>query len=201
MIEIEYQKAVVKLADNVYEPAEDSFLLADVVLQYAYDGMRIIEIGTGTGIVSAVIRANLNPELIIATDINPYAARCAKANGIDVIRTDMFEGIKRLPIFDLIVFNPPYLPTEDGKIEGWLNYAFDGGISGNDTVEAFLGSVGDYMSDNSSILMVTSSLADIEYILDKMKDKDLCPEIVASTRYFFEDIVVIRATKHPEINI
>ncbi|AEH61122.1 methylase [Methanosalsum zhilinae DSM 4017] len=195
MIEIEYQKSVVKLADNVYEPAEDSFLLADAVLQYAYDGMRIIEIGTGTGIVSAVIRANLNPEMIIATDINPYAARCAKGNGIDVIRTDLFKGIKRLPIFDLIIFNPPYLPTDDEKIEGWLNYAFDGGISGNDTVEDFLDNAGYYMSDDSSILMVTSSLADIKHIMNNMKDKDLCPEIVASTRYFFEEIVIIRATK------
>lgn len=111
MVEIEYRKARIKLGDTdlVYEPAEDSFLLADAVLKEAKPGMRILEIGTGSGFVSAVLLANLKRICLVATEINPHAARCAKVNGVEVIRTDLFRGIKsKNPdiLFDLILFNP-----------------------------------------------------------------------------------------------
>lgn len=54
--------------------------------------MRILEIGVGSVFVSAVLRANVEDIRIFATEINPHAARCAKANGIEVIRTDLFRG-------------------------------------------------------------------------------------------------------------
>ena len=103
----------------------------------AKPGMRILEIGTGSGFVSVVLLANLKDITVAATEINPHAALCAKRNGVQVIRTDLFKGIKlEIPEtrFDLILFNPPYLPTcKEEKVEGWLNYAFDGGISGRET--------------------------------------------------------------------
>ncbi len=137
MVEIKYKGACVKLADEVYDPAEDSYLLADAAISYARDGMRVLEIGTGTGFVSSVLLANANVELT-ATDINPHAAKCAKSNGIEVIWTDMFDGLKAKSCFDIVIFNPPYLPTsDDEKVPGWLNYAFDGGRDGRMAVERF----------------------------------------------------------------
>ncbi len=127
MVEIEYRNTRVKLGplDFVYEPAEDSFLLADAALEEAEPGMRVLEIGAGSGFVSAVLRANIKGIRVFATEINPHAALCAKANGVEVIRTDLFKCIKpgnRGVFFDLILFNPPYLPTsEDEKVPGWLN--------------------------------------------------------------------------------
>ncbi|HET8685929.1 MAG TPA: modification methylase HemK, partial [Methanosarcina sp.] len=61
MVEIEYKRARIKLGDTdlVYEPAEDSFLLANAALKEAKPGMRILEIGTGSGFVSAVLLVNL----------------------------------------------------------------------------------------------------------------------------------------------
>ena len=96
MVEIEYKNARVKLgaSDLVYEPAEDSFLLADAALEEAEPGMCILEIGAGSGFVSAVLKANIKGIRVFATEINPHAARCAKANGVEVIRTDLFFGLK-----------------------------------------------------------------------------------------------------------
>ncbi|HII00752.1 TPA: methyltransferase [Methanosarcinaceae archaeon] len=198
MVEIEYKNARVKLGetDLVYEPAEDSFLLADAALEEAEPGMRVLEVGTGSGFVSAVLRANLENVRIIATEINPHAARCAKENGVEVIRTDLFRGIKpRNPEarFDLILFNPPYLPTsEEEKVPGWLNYAFDGGVSGRETLDRFFDEVKDFLKPGGKILVLISSITGVETVQEKMEGPGFAVDIVGRKKVSFEELVVVR---------
>jgi len=198
MVRIEYKNAHIKLADEVYKPAEDSFLLADAAVRDAREGMRVLEVGTGTGFVSAVLKANVNVELV-ATEINPYAARCARSNGIEVIRTDMFRGLKSGPCFDLIIFNPPYLPTPDEeKVPGWLNYAFDGGRDGRTAVEHFLDEVCEYLVPDGMILILVSSLTGIEYVKTKMESMGFDADIVGRARCFYEELVVLQGCRQVE---
>ena len=180
MVEIEYRKARIKLGDTdlVYEPAEDSFLLVDAALKEAKPGMNILEIGTGSGFISAVLLANLKYIRLVATEINPHAARCAKANAVEVIRTDLFKGLKPRrseTLFDLILFNPPYLPTsKEEKIPGWLNYAFDGGTSGRDTLDQFLDEVRDYLKPGGEILVLISSITGLDAGKGKNGEAGIC---------------------------
>jgi release factor glutamine methyltransferase len=198
MVEIEYRKALIKLGDTdlVYEPAEDSFLLADAALKEAKPGMNILEIGTGSGFISAVLRANLKYIRLVATEINPHAARCAKANAVEVIRTDLFKGLKPRrseTLFDLILFNPPYLPTlKEEKIPGWLNYAFDGGISGRDTLDQFLYEVRDYLKPGGKILVLISSITGLDAVKEKMEKLGFAVEVVARKKVSFEELMVVR---------
>lgn len=191
MVEIKYKGACVKLADEVYDPAEDSYLLADAAISYARDGMHVLEIGAGTGFVSSVLLANVNVELT-ATDINPHAVKCAKSNGIEVIRTDMFDGLKVESCFDMIIFNPPYLPTsDDEKVPGWLNYAFDGGRDGRMAVERFLDHVCEYLAPSGMILLLVSSLTGIEDVSSRMGAIGFDVEIVGGEKCSFEELVVL----------
>ena len=191
MVEIKYKGACIQLADEVYDPAEDSYLLADAAISYARDGMHVLEIGTGTGFVSSVLLANVNVNLT-ATDINPHAARCAKSNGVEVIRTDMFDGVKVESCFDMIIFNPPYLPTSDNeKVPGWLNYAFDGGRDGRMSVERFLDHVCGYLAPDGVILLLVSSLTGIEDMSSKMGAMSFDVDIVGREKCSFEELVVI----------
>ena len=198
MVEIEYKKARIRLGDTnlVYEPAEDSFLLTDAALIEAKPGMHILEIGTGSGFVSAVLLANLKDIRLIATEINPHAVRCAKMNGVEVIRTDLFKGLKpRHPetLFDLILFNPPYLPTSrEEKVPGWLNYAFDGGTSGRDTLNHFLDEVKNYLKPGGEILVLISSITGLEAVKGKMEKLGFAVEVVARKKVSFEELMVIR---------
>lgn len=198
MVEIEYRKARIKLGDTdlVYEPAEDSFLLADAALKEANPGMRILEIGTGSGFVSAVLLTNLKEIHLVATEISPHAARCAKVNGVEVIRTDLFRGIKSKnpeTLFDLILFNPPYLPTsEEEKVPGWLNYAFDGGISGRDTLDRFLDEIRDYLKPGGEILVLISSITGLDAIKEKMIGMGFVVDVVARKKISFEELMVVR---------
>ena len=195
MVEIKYKGACVKLADEVYDPAEDSYLLADAAISYARIGMRVLEIGTGTGFVSSVLLANVNVELI-ATDINPHAALCAHSNGIDVIRTDMFDGLNVESCFDMIIFNPPYLPTsDDEKVPGWLNYAFDGGRDGRMSVELFLDQVCGYLAPDGVILLLVSSLTGIEDVSSRIGAKGFDVEIAGREKCSFEELVVLKGIR------
>ncbi|MEZ5333735.1 MAG: class I SAM-dependent methyltransferase [Methanolobus sp.] len=195
MVAIEHQGAKITLAEQVYEPAEDSYLLADTSLDLVKDGMDILEIGTGTGFVSAVLKANRKITLI-ATEISPVAAKCAKSNGIDVIRTDMFDGLKGKNQFDVVIFNPPYLPTsEDEKVPGWLNYAFDGGTDGRKDVEPFMQQAHKYLKPHGFILMLISSLTGIEEVIRKMEKYPFKAQVIASEKCSFEKLVVIMANR------
>lgn len=198
MVEIEYRKARIKLGniDLVYEPAEDSFLLADAALKEAKAGMRILEIGTGSGFVSTVLLENLKDIRLVATEINPHAATCAKTNGVEVIRTDLFKGLKsRDPEthFDLILFNPPYLPTsKEEKVPGWLNYAFDGGINGRETLDRFLNEVKDYLKPRGEILVLISSITGLEAVKEKMENLGFAVDVIARKKVSFEELMVVR---------
>jgi release factor glutamine methyltransferase len=198
MVEIEYKKARVKLgdADFVYEPAEDSFLLADAALEEAEPGMRILEIGTGSGFVAAVLISNLKNIFLLATEINPHAALCAKTNGVEVVRTDLFKGIKprnEETLFDLILFNPPYLPTsEEEKVPGWLNYAFDGGISGRETLERFFDEVQAYLKPGGKVLVLISSITGLDAVSEKMLDSGFKVDVIRKKKVSFEELMVVR---------
>ena len=192
---ITYRKACVKFADDVYEPAEDSFLLADATLEYAKKGMKILEIGTGTGFVSAVIQSNLDVDLL-ATDINPHAVKCASDNGVLTIRADMFSAFKPLKYFDMIIFNPPYLPTlEEDKVPGWLNYAFDGGVDGTGPLCRFLENVSLHLCPTGIILLLISSLTGIEKIKLWMEKAGFESEVVVKEKCFFEELVVLKGIR------
>ncbi|RPJ54051.1 MAG: methylase, partial [Methanobacteriota archaeon] len=104
-----------------------------------------------------IAAALTGPAAVIATDINPYAAAAARSLGLDVVRADLCSGLRGE--FDLVIFNPPYLPTQDEeRIDDWLECALDGGESGRDVIERFAASVGSVLADGGRVLMVISSL-------------------------------------------
>ncbi|MCK5660915.1 MAG: methyltransferase [Methanosarcinales archaeon] len=177
--------------DDVYEPAEDAFVLVEAAHGIVSEDMDVLEVGTGSGYVSVMIKPHVR--CLIATDINPNACKCARKNGIDVIRTDLFSGIKKK--FHLVMFNTPYLPTEDDeKMDGWINRAYDGGKSGTDITSRFIENVKEILTDSGSILIVTSSLAGVDDVSNMMQEAGFSANVVASKHYFFEDIVVLHGT-------
>uniref|UniRef100_A0A2K5E5C9 Methyltransferase HEMK2 n=1 Tax=Aotus nancymaae TaxID=37293 RepID=A0A2K5E5C9_AOTNA len=115
---------------DVYEPAEDTFLLLDVLEAAAAElaGVEIcLEVGAGSGVVSAFLASVIGPQaLYMCTDINPEAAACtletARCNGVHIqpVITDLVKGL--LPRLkekvDLLVFNPPYVVTPPEECHG-----------------------------------------------------------------------------------
>ena len=189
MTSINYRNKTVQILPNVYEPAEDSFLLVDALLEIIEDKNSLLEVGCGSGIISVFAKDHC-PK-VVATDINPYAAHCARLNGIDVVRTDLFAGIRGT--FDIVAFNPPYLPTsEDEHIGGWDDIMLNGGPEGRDTIRRFVAEVGAHLNPSGQVLMLISSLTGIKEVCDLMQGAGMSIKKVAKSSHFFEKLVVLK---------
>jgi release factor glutamine methyltransferase len=176
---------------EIYPPAEDTRLLLRVALQEARAEDMAIEIGCGSGIICKELA--LKVKSIVATDISPDATRWVKSQGIEVVRADLFRGIEAR--FDLVVFNPPYLPTsEEERISDWLNAALDGGTTGGDVILAFLGQLGSHLSLRGRALLLISSLNGLEEIGEKARAEGLKVSLKATERCFFEQLHVLEVT-------
>ena len=189
---------IISTDDNVYIPAEDSYLLADNL--QIEKGQSVLEIGTGSGIVA--MYASRLTDRITVTDINFDACRLAEENfrqngieGIEILFGNMFEPVENRK-FDVILFNTPYLPTEDGEVlEDTINYAFDGGLNGRKVIDIFLNEVGNHLNDGGIVQMIQSSLSGNDETLEMLDERGFIAEIAASEHFFFEDITLINAYK------
>ena len=61
------------------------------VLKEIRPGERVLEIGTGSGYIAAALKEVAD---VIATDINPHAVYAAKQNGVEVVRSDLADGLR-----------------------------------------------------------------------------------------------------------
>ncbi|MDD5446547.1 MAG: 50S ribosomal protein L11 methyltransferase, partial [Methanocellales archaeon] len=73
-MKLQYSDKEVIILPKVYEPAEDSFLMVEAVLREVQKSDRVLEIGTGSGIISMFVKDRAQ---VIATDISPQAVKCA----------------------------------------------------------------------------------------------------------------------------
>ena len=189
---------IINTDENVYIPAEDSYLLADNL--QINEGQSVLEIGTGSGIVA--MYASRLTDSVAVTDINFDACRLAEENfrangidGIEILFGNLFEPVKNRK-FDVILFNTPYLPTEEDEVlDNTINYAFDGGLNGRKVIDLFLNEVGNHLNDGGIVQLIQSSLSGNEETLEKLDSLGFIAEIAASEHFFFEDITLINAYK------
>jgi release factor glutamine methyltransferase len=180
----------IKTSGKIYEPAEDSFLLISALQKTDLKNKNVLEIGTGSGII-ALFAARF-AKSVLAVDINPEAIKCAKENAarnkiknIEFVKSDLFKNIEEK--FDIIIFNPPYLP-DDALTK---DIALDGGKDGRKVIERFLKDAPKFLNPRGKIFLLESSLSQYEKTLAHFKNA----KIVARQKFDWEELVVIKATQ------
>jgi len=161
----------------------------------------VLDLGTGCGIL-AVLSAQ-KARRVVATDVNPHAVRCAKLNAkvnrvsdsMEVVRGDLFRPIKEDGKFSLILFNAPYLPTEEGEEAEWIDYAWAGGESGRTVIDRFISSASRYLEPEGRILLVQSTLSDLKESIQKLEKQSLRVNVIDEKKVSFETIMLIEAEK------
>ncbi|HZX12575.1 MAG TPA: HemK2/MTQ2 family protein methyltransferase [Candidatus Nanoarchaeia archaeon] len=148
----------------IYEPAEDSVLILKRVKECCA-GKMVLDLGTGSGILAE--EAQKCAKEVLAADINEEAVLQVRRKGIKAVVSDLFSNVKGE--FEVILFNPPYLPEEPLEDEGTRQLT-TGGKLGTEIIERFLKDVKKHLASGGKILMVTSSLTgDVEFLFRKYR--------------------------------
>ena len=134
---------------------ETELLIYKVIDFFKYKRINILDIGTGSGCILLSILKELNLSRGIGIDISSKAIEAAKANSkkLNLFSRTKFKVFDlnkyNAGKYDLIVSNPPYIPSRDIKnlSKDIINYepliALDGGVDGLDLIKKVI-----YKSNN-----------------------------------------------------
>ena len=131
-----------KVNEHVLIPRQDTEVLVEEVLLHLHDGMRILDMCTGSGCILLSLLRYSNDCEGVGADVSEDALAVANRNreqlGIDAkfIKSNLFENVEGK--FDIIVSNPPYIESKvvETLMEEVKDYephlALDGGADGLD---------------------------------------------------------------------
>jgi release factor glutamine methyltransferase len=174
--------------EPVYQPAEDSYLLQRHVERLVRGD--VLDMGAGSGIQCVAAAQKVEVDTVTAVDVNPAALIAAEKRGkaagtlrkMRFILSDLFQSVDG--VYDWIIFNPPYLPSEDAADEAsWSD-------GGRETISRFLAAAPSHLKAGGGILMVYSSLTGLSG-----KDfKGYVVEVLEEQPIFFETLFCVRLT-------
>lgn len=194
-----------KLHDSVYDPAEDSFILldaleADAAELRARKPTICLEIGSGSGIASTFLSTIVEPSsaLFLSTDINPHACLATLATSnlnqahLNPINTNLvspiLERIEAAGGADVLVFNPPYVPTEEDELtktqlEAEIGATWAGGADGMVVTDIVLDLLPRILNPNGGTLyLVAVSANQPAQIIATMAERGFHGEVSCALR-------------------
>ena len=178
------------LETEIYRPAEDSHLLARAAAGRVTETDLVLDVGTGSGYVGEHLADEVGAT-VVASDVNPHACRAARRRSLPTVRGDLV-GPFRDRTFDVVVFNPPYLPT-DPKTErsDWMERALSGGPSGRAIIDPFLAEVGRVLVPGGRVVMLVSTLTGVDAIVETAGEYGFSAQVLAEESFPFETLVAI----------
>lgn len=153
--------------EYVLIPRQDTEILVEEAMRYLHDGMRILDLCTGSGCILLSLLHYSNDCEGVGVDISQEALRVAAQNAelldikADFLKSDLYEKVTGK--FDLLVSNPPYIerkviPTLMEEVREYDPYiALDGGEDGLDFYRRIIGGAQDYLKRGGQILMEIGS--------------------------------------------
>jgi HemK-related putative methylase len=175
------------MTHKVYLAEDDSYFLSEIIKQQFQEisknkikDLSVLEVGIGSGIQLETLHScGIKKQNIFGVDINKKAVKLCKSKGFRCIESDLFQNIPKQK-FDIIIFNPPYLP--ESKYDSQPDTS--GGKKGNETINEFLNQAKKFMKNSSFILLLTSSLT------PKINTKRYKKKIIAQTKLFYEELYI-----------
>ncbi len=210
------------VSKDIYSPSDDSYLIIDYfrdrVTSESFDGLdldsitNIVDIGTGSGIIAIffeLIHSSIkkfNPH-ILASDISSEALRCARLNAllnnketkIQFVQSNLFKSFPNHyeKSFEIILFNPPYLPSIKSINQPVKrDLSWNGGSTGLEIISNFLEAAKDFINSKVKGLLyfISSSLTNDDLLNKLVSNSRFKREIVKEVHIFFESIFLNRLT-------
>jgi release factor glutamine methyltransferase len=156
---------------SVLIPRPDTELLVEKIIELADNrkGMRILDIGTGSGAIAVSLAYYLKSSQVETVDISEDATEVARGNAekngvagrVKFLSGDVFGPVAEGTKYDVIVSNPPYIPSED--IDGLQievavhepRLALDGGLDGYDFYRRIIDEAPAYLNEEGILAFET----------------------------------------------
>lgn len=186
---------IIEIPTTVYDPAEDSFLLAENVDIKLHE--KVLEVGSGSGYVSIYL-AKKNPTAeFFSIDIDYIATKTTKNNSknnsikINTITGDLFDSLIEKPFFDVVLFNSPYLPVIANAKE---SIAWAGGQDGLEIVERFINHLGFLLKKTGRSYLVVSTKTNNKKIFALFEQNRLSYDLIDQVKEGQERILLYKIT-------
>lgn len=180
---VEFCGLRIGIAPGVYVPRRHTEALAERAARRLAGAGVAIDVCCGSGAIAGVLSARRPGARVLATDLDPRAVACARANGVDVHTGYLFQG---LPVdlcgaVDVVTGVVPYVPTGELRLlqRDTLTFettlAYDGGADGLEIVRGAVAGARRWLRPGGTLLLELGG--------------DQAAELALPG---FEDIVVIR---------
>jgi len=161
-------------------------MLARIAAERVEPETTVLDPFTGSGIL-AIAAARAGARAVSAVDVSRRAVACARLNArlngvrVRALRGNMFSAV-RGERFDLIVANPPYLPSEEGTEPRGASRAWDGGEDGRALLDRLCDEAAEHLTPRGELILVQSSICGLDATLDRLARFGLAGEVLARAR-------------------
>ena len=164
LAETDFYGCTVELTPDVLIPRFETELLAEQAAKSAGPDTRILDLCTGSGCIAVSVQKKTGAKMY-ASDISLAALEVAKRNAakngaeVEFFQDDLFSALPAGSTFDIIVSNPPYIPSEEiaalqREVKDFEPHiALDGGADGLDFYKKICTQAKEYLSGKGLLLL------------------------------------------------
>ena len=174
---------------ETYGVGEDTLLLLETTR--AYHTKVALELGVGSGVVT--LELSKESSLVVGCDLNRAALQetqqcCNAKENVELVCCDAASAFRH-GVFDLVAFNPPYLPSNEIS-----DLAIDGGMDGIEVTLKWVQSASQALRRGGSMIFISSSLSNRKNLLRKIRNIGIEVIPVNKKKLYFEDLIAYKAT-------
>lgn len=188
-----------EVTPKVLIPRQDTETLVEEVLRFLHDGMRILDVCTGSGCILLSLLRYSNDCAGVGCDISEEALKVAEKNAgslnlkAEFIQSNLFENIDGK--YEIVVSNPPYIAS--GEIQGLMEevrehdplIALDGGEDGLFFYREITGKAGEFLYPGGMLFLEIGcrQAKDVSRYMEKagFRDVTVCQDLAGLDRVVY----------------
>jgi release factor glutamine methyltransferase len=148
-----------RIDPGVYVPRWHTELLARRAVKRLPPDGTAVDLCTGAGAIAATLAARRPEARVLATEVDPRAVACARANGVEVLEGDLFAPLAADVRADVVTAVVPYVPTGELGLLQRDTFAFestlayDGGLDGADVLRRVVREAPRFLRPGGTLLL------------------------------------------------